>query len=180
MLDWSSFNIGSGEQVNFNQPSASSIALNRIHDTQASTINGQLNANGQVWLLNPNGVLFGSGAQVNVGSLLATTSNISNSDFMAGNYKFTPGGNPTASVSNAGTITAADSGLVALVAPQVQNSGVINARLGKVALASGDSFTLDLYGDGLIDLGISDNAARQLVQNNGTIQADGGQVRLEE
>ncbi|MGH7226448.1 MAG: filamentous hemagglutinin N-terminal domain-containing protein, partial [Gemmataceae bacterium] len=77
VIDWSGFNIGSGEQVDFSQPSSSAIALNRIHDSQPSSIDGQLNANGQVWLLNPTGIMFGSGAQVNVGGLVATTSNIS-------------------------------------------------------------------------------------------------------
>ena len=178
VIDWSSFNIGTGEAVRFSQPSASSIALNRIHDSSPSQIDGSLTANGQVWLVNPNGVVFGHGAQVNAGGLVATASAISNNDFMAGNYAFTPGGNPDAVVSNAGTLTVADTGLAALVAPQVANSGTITARLGKVALGSGDSFALDLYGDGLLSLGVSNAVARQLVSNGGIIQADGGQVTL--
>ena len=178
VIDWSSFNIGSNEAVQFVQPSASSIALNRIHDSGASSIDGQLTANGNVWLLNPNGVMFGNNAQVNVGGLLATTSNISNSDFMAGNYHFTPGSNPNATLSNAGNITVAQSGIAAFVAPNVVNNGVINATLGKVQLGSGDSFTLDLYGDGLVNLQASNALNSQLVANHGKISANGGKVAL--
>ena len=84
VVDWNSFNVGSTESVSFNQPSASAIALNRIHDANPSLINGTINANGRVWLINQNGMVFGSSAQVNVGGLLATTADISNADFMGG------------------------------------------------------------------------------------------------
>ena len=178
VIDWNSFNIGQGESVRFNQPNASAIALNRIHDANPSTIQGQISANGNVWLVNPNGVLFGNHARVDVNGLLATTSIISNNAFMAGDLRFIPGGNPDALVSNAGDITVAQGGLAALVAPAVRNSGSITARLGKVALASGDSFTLDMYGDGLVSLAASPALRHQLVQNSGTITADGGMVRL--
>ena len=95
-----------------------------------------------------------------------------------GKLQFTPGGNPNASVVNQGTITAAQAGLVGLVAPNVENSGVINATLGRVQLASGDSFTLDLYGDKLMEIGVSDAVSTQLVQNSGVINAAGGKVLL--
>jgi len=79
---------------------------------------------------------------------------------------FTPGDNANTSVENQGTITAKDAGLVGLVAPNVQNGGVITAKLGKVQLASGDSFTLDLYGDKLLEIGVSDAVKQQLVQTH--------------
>ena len=178
VIDWNSFNISSSESVNFLQPSSSSITLNRIHDGSASAINGQLSANGNIWLLNPNGILFGKTAQVNVGGLLATTSNINNNSFLSGDYNFTSGGNLSALISNEGNITVAESGLATIVAPNVSNSGLIQARLGKVTLASGDSFTLDTYGDNLINLQVSDNTVKKVVANHGVIKADGGTVTL--
>ena len=123
---------------------------------------GQPVANGNIVLINPNGVLFAPGSTVDVNGLTATTSNVITANVMAGGkLQFTPGSNPNASVMNQGTITAAQAGLVGLVAPNVENSGVINANLGTVHLASGDSFTLDLYGDKLMEIGVSDavNAA---------------------
>src|SRR5947199_3808954 len=88
IFNWQSFSISNGASVEFRQPSSSSIALNRVTGPSASQINGSLTANGHVWLVNPNGVFFGAGAQVNVGSFLATTADIRDQDFLAGNYKF--------------------------------------------------------------------------------------------
>ncbi len=179
IINWQSFNVGSGEIVNFNQPSASSITLNRVTgDQNRSEILGTLTANGQVWLVNPNGVIFGRGAQVNVGSLLATASDIGNANFMAGDYVFDTQGNPSATISNAGTIHIADGGLAAMVGPNVTNDGMIEAKLGKIQLASGDTFTLDLYGDGLINLQASPALTQQLVDTSGIITADGGEIML--
>jgi trimeric autotransporter adhesin len=178
VIDWGSFNVGSGESVQFNQPSSAAIALSRIHDASPSRIDGTLTANGQVWLVNPNGMLFGQHAQVNVGGLLATSSDIDNASFMAGGSDFTHPGNPNAVISNAGRITIADGGIAALVGPNVTNDGLIEARLGRVALGSGDTFTLDLYGDGLINLKASPAITRQIVSNNGILAADGGQVLM--
>ncbi len=178
VINWNSFNIGSDEAVQFYQPSASSIALNRIHGANPSAIDGSLNANGQVWLINPNGVMFGKNAQVNVGGLLATTSDIDNGRFISGDYTFTHPGNPLASIFNYGHIQIADGGIAALVGPNVTNDGLIDARLGKVQLGSGDTFTLDLYGDGLINLAASPSITSQLISNNGSIIADGGSVLL--
>jgi filamentous hemagglutinin family protein len=179
IINWNSFNIAAGETTRFQQPSANSIALNRVTGTQnPSQILGQLTANGQVWIINPNGVMFGNGAQVNVAGLVATTANISDGNFMAGDYTFSHPGNPNATVSNAGSITTADAGLVAFVAPNVSNAGLIEAKLGKVQLGSGDTFALDLYGDGLISLQAGSAVTQQIVNNSGVIQANGGTVTL--
>src|SRR6185436_5233170 len=88
IINWQDFSIATGSSVTFNQPGTSSIALNRVLGSTPSTINGDLFANGHVWLINGNGVLFGKGAQVNVGSLIATSADMSDQDFMSGNYKF--------------------------------------------------------------------------------------------
>ncbi len=96
IINWSSFDIAPGEITQFEQPSSSSIALNRVTGSQnPSQILGTLNANGQVWIINPNGVMFGGNAQVNVAGLVATSADIDNNNFMAGNYTFNRPGNPT-------------------------------------------------------------------------------------
>ena len=178
VIDWRSFDIGVGEHTQFHQPSANATALNRVNSNDPSRIMGNLSANGNVVLVNPNGVFFGRDAKVDVNGLLATTANISNSDFMAGKQHFNQAGNPKASVINEGQITAREAGLVGLVAPNVENHGVINARLGRVHLASGDKFALDLSGRGLYELAVSEDVAAQLVANTGKITAEGGTIAL--
>ena len=189
VIDWRSFSIAPDEITQFFQPSASSAILNRVTGNQVSQILGKLAANGQVLLVNPNGIVFGQNSRVDVGSLIASTSNISNINFMAGKYNFDQPGNATATVSNLGTISVSEGGLVALVAPAVKNSGVIQAHLGKVALAAGNTFTLDLYGDNLLTfaadsqvlqaaLGVDGKVVDALIDNAGNINADGGTVLL--
>jgi filamentous hemagglutinin family protein len=178
VIDWRSFNIAPNETTNFNQPNANAVTLNRVNNANPSQILGNLNANGDVILVNPNGVFFGQGSRVDVNGLVATSANVSNQNFMAGNMNFNTPGNPNATVGNAGTITAQQAGLVGLVAPNVNNSGVINAKLGKVTLGSGDTFTLDTFGDGLINLGVSDAVKQQLITNSGSVNAAGGTIQL--
>ncbi len=188
IIDWGSFNIDSMEHVDF-QLSQGGVTLNRVTGNDPSQILGKMTSNGDLWLVNPNGVFFGNNARVDVQGLVATTSNITNSNFLSENYNFDIPSNLSNSIINQGTITAAEGGLVALVAPGVQNLGIINARLGKVSLASGNTFTLDLYGDQLINLGIDSKVVDQvtgmngetlssLVTNSGSIFADGGVVQL--
>ena len=186
VIDWRSFNINVNEHTNFNQPSASSITLNRVKSADPSNILGALTANGRVVLVNPNGVFFGRTATVDVAGLVATTANIRNEDFLAGKFNFNIASqNPNASVINQGNITIKDAGLAALVAPVVANSGVIQAKLGKVVLASGNTFTLDFYGDQLVQFDVGSTLSEDqglmadaLVSNSGLISADGGTVWL--
>ena len=179
VIDWQSFNIASNETTQFIQPSSSSIVLNRISSGSPSQIFGHLDANGNIIILNPSGVLFGAGAQVDVNGLIATTSNIGNQEFMKhGRLKFNRPGGSTSSVVSEGTITAADAGLVGLVAPNVINSGTITAKLGTVHLASADTFTVDFYGDKLLNFGVSDAVKSQIVANTGLISAAGGKIAL--
>ncbi len=176
-IDWQSFDIGKGNKVTFNQPGSDSIALNRVLGADGSKIMGQLDANGRVFIINPNGVLFGQGAQVNVGGLVASTLDISNSDFEAGNYRF-KGDGSNASVINNGQITAADGGAVAMLGGTVSNNGVIVANQGSVALAAGNAVTLDFAGDGLLNVQVDEAVIDALVENHQLIKADGGQVLL--
>lgn len=175
-INWSSFNIAGNETVNFIQPGRDAIALNRIVGSGATEIYGKLNANGQVFLLNPNGVLFGASASVNVGGLVASTLNLSDADFNAGNYRFTNTISSTAGVVNQGNITAGEGGYIALLGSQVSNQGTLAARLGNVTLAAGSDMTLDFAGDGLLSVRIDQGSLQALVQNKQLIQADGGTV----
>ncbi|OFQ45342.1 filamentous hemagglutinin N-terminal domain-containing protein [Achromobacter xylosoxidans] len=190
IINWKDFSIGANETVNFRQPGSNSITLNRVVGNDPSAIFGRLNANGTVMLVNPNGVLFGKGARIDVGGLVATTANISDKDFLAGKYKFDkPSSKANAMIVNEGTISIKDSGLAVLVAPAVRNSGVIEAKLGRVALAGAKTVTVDFHGDGLLSFDATSAVSElpkdadgkpvsALVANNGVIRADGGTVLM--
>ncbi len=175
VIDWQGFSIAKGETVQFVQPNSSAVALNRVTGPDPSSIFGGLTANGKVFLVNPNGVLFGPGAQVNVGGLVASTLNITDADFMSGKYSFT--GSGSGAVLNEGSINA-NGGYVALLGGSVSNQGLITATLGTVALAAGTAITLDVAGDGLLNVTVDQGAVNALVQNGGMIQANGGKVVL--
>jgi filamentous hemagglutinin family protein len=187
-LEWSSFNIGRNETVNFIQPSVNSVAFNRILDSQGSQILGKINANGSVWLVNPNGLFFGKDAQVNVGGLVASTLDMANPrGFGIYSQRFT--GNSLATVENQGLIAAgftdpANSsskmrGFVALVGHSVKNTGDIKtAEAGKIALAAGSDVNLQFSGNSLIGVSVNQNQLNAMADNGGLMQADGGQVIL--
>ncbi|MBR7633704.1 YDG domain-containing protein [Janthinobacterium lividum] len=175
-LNWNSFNVGANETVNFVQPSAGALAVNRIFDSNGTQILGRLNANGQVYLINPNGVLFGRGAQVNVGGLVASTLDVDNASLGGAKHAFS--GNGTGRVVNEGTLRAADGGYVALLGRQVSNHGSIAARLGTVALGAGSAATLSFDGTRLLQLQIDQSTLNNLAENGGLIRADGGQVLM--
>lgn len=174
IVNWSTFSIGAGESVTIAQPSATAALLNRVVGNDVSTIAGHLSANGRVFLVNPAGVIFAPGSSVNVGSMIASTLNVSDADFLAGRFRFV-GTSPT-SVSNAGTLTAQDGGTIALLGGTVSNTGTVSARLGTVALGAGSDITVDFAGDGLTTLQINQGVAHALVGNAGTLAADGGTV----
>ncbi|MGH6990169.1 MAG: filamentous hemagglutinin N-terminal domain-containing protein, partial [Stellaceae bacterium] len=190
VINWNSYSVAPNESVIYQQPGASSIALNRVLGGAPSQILGSIQANGQVWLVNPNGVFFGRGATVNVAGLLATTADIANNDFLAGNYNFgTPSSNPNAAIVNNGTIIAAAGGSAVLAAPSVDNEGVIEARLGTVALGAGKTFALDFDGDNLLrfqitsaddslPLGPDGKPVSALAKNAGSLKAGGGTVEV--
>ena len=175
-LNWNSFNIAPQETVNFLQPSASALAVNRIFDTNGTQILGHLNANGQIYLINPNGILFGQGAQVNVGGLVASSLDVNDASLGGTTRSFS--GKGSGSVVNQGTIHAADGGYVALLGNQVSNQGVITARLGTVALGAGSAATLTFSGDSLLHLQVDQSVLGSLAANGGLLQADGGQVLM--
>ncbi|WP_211473880.1 YDG domain-containing protein [Collimonas humicola] len=173
-LNWSGFNIAPQETVNFVQPSVSAIAVNRIFDANGTQILGHLNANGQVFLINPNGILFGSGAQVNVGGLVASTLDLRDAS-LNGNAR-TFSGNGPGSVVNQGSITAANGGYVALLGNHVSNQGTISAQQGAVALGAGNAVTLTFSGNSLLQLQVDQSVLNSAAENGGLIRADGGRV----
>lgn len=187
VIEWQNFDTISGETVTFLQPGSHAWALNRVLSGQATSFDGKLFANGNVIIVNGSGIHFGPNAMVDVGSLIASTSGITDQNFLSGNLAFDQAGMSDAMISNAGTITARDSGLAALVAPGVENSGLIQANLGTVILGAGEAHTIDFYGDGLVKFAITKptkttpkrqdgSDADALVDNSGTVKADGGTV----
>ena len=183
-IDWQSFNVGSNQAVQFQQPSAAAWTLNRVNAPDPSVIAGRITANGGIAIVNQSGVVFTGTAQVNVGSLIASTANITNENFMGGRMVFDQPGRPGARIENQGSITVAERGMAALVAPGVSNSGTIHARLGRVALQGAEAFTLDLAGDGLLSIDVTQavrttpNGSQALVTNSGTIDAAGGSILI--
>ena len=177
-VNWQSFDVGSAAKVNFHQPQASSVILNRVLGSTPSQIFGQISANGQVFLSNPNGVYFSPGSSVDVGALAATTHRISDADFMAGNYLLDRQG-ATASVVNQGTLNAQYIGYIALLAPEVRNQGVVLAKMGTVALAAGERFQLQIGSEGrLSNILVSPATIAALVDNGNAVQAPGGLIIL--
>lgn len=189
IINWQSFNIGQQEATHFQQP-AGGIALNRINGAQgASQIYGTLTATGEIILMNPAGIFFGPSAYVNVGGLIATTANISDQQFLQGQYQFTQVPNYSGAVINEGQIIAAQNGLVALIAPGVINHGLIQANLGHVVLASGEAFTMSFAGNDLINFTIDQKttapghdpngqALTDGVLNTGSLIANGGTINV--
>jgi|GEM_PF-851724 filamentous hemagglutinin family protein len=175
VINWQGFSVAPNEAVNIQQPNAHAALLNRVVGQDSSQIQGQINANGQVYLVNPNGVVFGKTAQVDVGGLIATTHNIKDADFMNGNQHFTQDGD-IGKVENHGTINAKESGVVALIGEQVTNTGTINTPKGTTALAAGKTVDLDFQGNGLVEVKVTEAALNAQITNQGAIQADGGRV----
>ena len=173
IINWQNFGIGSGEAVHINQPNSQAMLLNRVIGSNPSEIFGQLTANGQVILVNPNGVFFRPGSSVDVGGLTASTLNIANEDFLKGQLRFA--GDSQNPVINAGSITA-QNGYVNLLAKEVVNEGIIAAQTGSVNLAAGSGMSLDYNGDGKMTVAVTDGAYQSAVANKKLIQADGGLV----
>ncbi|MCZ8313228.1 MAG: filamentous hemagglutinin N-terminal domain-containing protein [Magnetospirillum sp.] len=184
-IDWQSFSIGANNIVRFVQPSTSAVALNRVLNGDPSQIYGQIQANGQVVIMSPNGIVFGPNSRVDVNALVATTANISTLDFMSGKLLFDQASSDAnARVVNQGVISVAQGGFAVLAAASVSNQGQIIANGGTVVLGGTKTFAIDFHGDGLLKFaatGIVDQkpaGADALVENSGSIEANGGRVLL--
>ena len=188
IINWDSFSVHKGGRVDFNMPSSKSSSLNRVTGSTPSTIAGQINSNGKVLLINPNGVAITKNGVVKTGSFAASTLDIKNNDFLQDIYSFKRKKN-SKGVENSGKIIVGSGGNASLLGGYVDNSGTIMARLGRVSLGSGDQITLDFVGDGLMkitvptkQLGlIRDTKGRplsSLIRNTGIIKANGGLIEL--
>lgn len=170
-------NIDHGWTVNVAQPSGSSKYVLYDYQGDATKLMGALNANGEIYIFNAQGIVFGGDSKVDVGALITSTGFITDDNIKAGKFIF-EGADTGGSIVLNGSVTVAEAGLAAFVAPQVTNNGVINAKLGKVAMASGDKVTLDLYGDNLIEIAVDDKTTNGLIKNAGVINAEGGVVAM--
>jgi filamentous hemagglutinin family protein len=179
IVNWQSFSIGQGHRVDIAQPNAQAAILNRVTGDMRSIVAGQLNATGQVYLVNPNGIAITQTGQVNAAGFVASSLAIANDDFNAGRLQFR-GSGASASVTNRGTITIGRGGYAALMGGTVSNAGTITVPLGRVGLASGERATLDLSGDGFLQVAVPTAAGGRgaLVRSSGRISADGGSVIL--
>jgi len=182
VVDWNSFSVGANASVNFVQPGAGSAILNRVTGTTSSTIAGQITANGQVFLVNPNGIAITPTGSVQVGGgFVASTLDISNADFNAGRLNFS-GRGASSAVTNAGTISAAPGSFVGLIGGSVASSGTISVPLGKVGLGAGEKVTLNPSGDGFLQVALPSSATtakgQALIDVAGRIKAAGGSVEI--
>jgi filamentous hemagglutinin family protein len=194
-INWSGFNIGTGASVNISQPSASSVLLNRVVGQDPSQIFGKLSANGQVILINPNGIVFGRDGSVTATSFTASTFNLTDADFMSGFYKYNRNGS-TAAVVNEGTIETSGGGFVALIGASVTNDGKIIAPRGNVIMAAAESVTVPANvtatqapSESTVSIPLSKKVRLELspatlnaaIENtqNGVIVTEGGQVLLQ-
>jgi filamentous hemagglutinin family protein len=178
VLNWNSFNVGQNATVTFQQPSASAVTLNKVSDPNPSQIFGRIQSNGQVWLSNPAGIYFSPTARVDVGALVATTHTLRDADFMAGQAQWQRQG-ATGSVVNEGTIETALAGYVALLAPQVRNAGVVLARAGTVAMASGEMISLQFDArQSLTGITTTPSEVASLIENRLAVEAPDGQILL--
>ncbi len=178
VANWNSFDIGKGNTVQFDQPSSSAVALNRVVGGGESQIMGNLKANGQVFLVNPNGVLFGEGASVSTSGFVASTRDIKNDDFMNRRYTFSGGQKAGAAIVNQGELTTNAGGYIVLAADRVSNSGTIRTPGGKTVLAASERVTLQLDNGGLMSVQVTGDVVNALVENRGLVSARDGQVYL--
>lgn len=181
VINWNSFNVGAGKVVTFQQPGAGAAILNRVTGPGGASIAGSLSSNGQVFLIDRNGVVITPTGTVNTAGFVASSLDIANADFMSGQYNFSGAG--AGAVVNQGAIVAAPGSAVALLGSSVSNEGLISAPLGRVALGSGQSATLDFSGNGFLQVAIPTDligdANQALISNSGRIQADGGRVVIQ-
>ena len=175
IINWNSFSIAKGETTRFYQASAASSVLNRVVANDPSVLLGTLSSNGKVWLVNPAGIMVGQGAKIDVAGLIASTLNVRNEDFLAGRLNF--GATPNAgSIQNYGQIATPSGGSVLLVAPNVENHGIINAPNGEVILAAGQ--TAQLIDTGTPGVKVDIAGAEGSVTNLGRIISEAGRIGM--
>ncbi|MDD4957146.1 MAG: filamentous hemagglutinin N-terminal domain-containing protein [Candidatus Omnitrophica bacterium] len=191
ILNYSSFDLAEGESVIINLPGIDADILNRVIGAGASNIAGAISCNGLFILVNTSGIYLASTANIDVGSLVLSTRDITNSDFVNGKYFFQKISEEALDtlLKNAGTINVREGGFGVLIAGAIENSGMIVAPMGRIHLAAGDAVTLALSSDGLISVAIDEKVASTIhdmdgnpitdqITNTGSIIADGGVVAI--
>lgn len=175
IINWQGFSIAAGETTRFVQQSSSSAVLNRVVGVDPSSIMGTLQSNGRIFLLNPNGIIFGQGSRVDAAGLIASSLNMTDADFMGGRYVFNAG--PTAgTVKNQGSISTTSGGHVWLIAPNAENSGIITAPNGTVTLAAGQS--VHVVDPNKPEVAVVVSAPADQAVNLGSIVAPGGRIGM--
>ena len=183
-IDWQSFDVAADERVQYIQPDSSSVALNRILSNRGSEIHGRIDANGQVILVNPNGVIFGENAVVNAGGILASGLSIDPADFMNGDLHFQALEGTDGLVINSGLLHAAAGGSVSLLGKQVKNEGLISANLGTVNLAAGTEAIVTFDDLGLVGVQVTQAVLQEeigvdpAILNSGEITAEQGNILI--
>ena len=175
IINWKGFSIGRDEITRFIQQNSSSAVLNRVVGQNPSSILGALQSNGRVFLINPNGILFGQGARIDVAGLVASSLNLTDQDFLAGRLRFleTPG---AGGIVNQGAITTPSGGQVYLVAPNVENNGIITTPQGEIILAAGKS--VELVNPGTPNISVQISAPDNQAVNVGRLVAQGGSIGI--
>ena len=175
VVNWDTFNVGEESAVTFIQPGSESSILNRVTGQSPSKIMGNINSNGNVFLINQSGIVFGRNATIDVGGLVAGVLKISDDDFLNDRFQFY--GSGEAGVVNYGRISAKDKGLIALLSPEIRNEGVIEARLGSVQLAAGTHITLKNLFSG-VTVVIEESTVEALIENKSLVKSDDGTVYI--
>lgn len=179
-IDWyEGFNVGEKAAVRFDQPNSESIVVNRVtsRSKNPTQILGEISANGKVIVLDNNGIIFGKSSRIDVGGLVASTGDIDVEHFVSGEKTLRIENALQGEIINTGTITVADAGLTAFVAPNVRNDGLIVARKGTIVMGAAQMATLDLYGDGLIEVKVAEEHLKDTdIKNDGKIDNEGGRV----
>ncbi|HMW48215.1 MAG TPA: filamentous hemagglutinin N-terminal domain-containing protein, partial [Cellvibrionaceae bacterium] len=183
-IDWKSFDVNGDERVQFIQPNSSSIAFNRILSNKGSLIQGRIDANGQVVLINPNGLIFTEGASVNAGGLIASALQMNDQDYLNGKFTLNALEGSEGRVINSGLLNAATGGNISLLGQSVENKGLISAQLGSVSLAAGKEAVLTFEPNGLVGVRVTEAVLQKdlgvdaAVVNSGDIKAEGGKVLI--
>ncbi|MCU5786959.1 filamentous hemagglutinin outer membrane protein [Alcanivorax marinus] len=181
VINWNDFSIDPGELVKFIHQASTDVTLNRVTGDTVSQIKGALTANGNIFLINPNGIVFGATAEIDVAGLLATTFDIADQDFMDGKLNFSGELMNDAAITNQGKIEVGNGGFVYLIAPNVENTGHIIANVGRVTLANDGSYDIDLTGNGLVTFSVTDadlTGATGSIKNGPDGKIEAGHVLL--
>ncbi len=166
IISWENFSVGKDNTVNFNQPSSDSATLNRVTGDFTSQIAGQINANGSVFLVNPNGILITKDGIIDTGNFVASTLDIDNNDFLNGDYTFTKSGS-NGVVSNRGTVSVDDGGFVALLGGAVKNDGTVRAHVGTVGFAGGEKIVMSFGNNDFLRVEVPTDKWKDLIDADG-------------